>query len=158
ELRTLRLSGSWRDPAPFRVGGRVTGTNGITDEGLKSIGCLSQLRHLDLSSSFRITGAGLAHFARLDLLESLSLADCARSDPKPGLLVSMPRFPRLTCLDVSSTEIDAGDFAKIVSLDTLETLHMQFCWRVRDDDLLKLAALPRLTEVFIGCLDFATCK
>jgi hypothetical protein len=119
---------------------------------------LRNLRRLDLRGSFRLTGAGVARLVPLESLESLVLTDCARSDPKPGLLANLPAFPRLRYLDVSRTEIDGNDLAKIAGLRALQVLGIEFCCRLGDEDLLGLIALPRLRHLAIGQLDFFSCK
>lgn len=70
----------------------------VTDDGLAHLARLAHLQTLDLSET-GLTGRALTSLATLSSLETLSLYRCV--DLHPRWLTGLPRFPRLTRLDLS---------------------------------------------------------
>src|SRR5262245_28878498 len=73
-----------------------------SDEGLRLIGRLRHLKHLNLLNSGNLTDEGVAHFSDLDSLESICLNGTKITDESIRLLGELPR---LTNLDVRNNEL-----------------------------------------------------
>ena len=83
---------------------RLGGSAGVTDAGLRSIGRMIRLTHLDLGGT-SITDAGVAHLARCEHLKDVNLQWTATGDTA---LRALAGLPGLTHLRTGNRVTDAG--------------------------------------------------
>src|SRR5262249_6562709 len=93
----------------------------VTDDGLKALKGLANLRVLDLGSQ-RFTDAGMAHLSGLTSLEELWL-DFARQ-VGDGTLQSVSNMKKLRVLRFYGAPISDAGIAKIKNLTELEDLQL----------------------------------
>ena len=125
----------------LRLGVYEEGAN-ITDEGLKVVGELVKLKHLNLSGT-KITERGLAHLEKLSNLEDLSLDNTNIKEAGLASLEPLQALKRLRLYTRHpTTDVGAEHLAKLKSLERLtEHLH------VTDQGVALLATLPELSEL-----------
>ena len=83
---------------------RLGGSAEVTDEGLRAIGRMTQLTHLDLGGT-GISDAGVAHLARCERLKDVNLQWTATGD---AALRALAGLPGLTHLRTGNRVTDAG--------------------------------------------------
>ncbi len=130
----------------YRDGARVT------DEGLKTIGQLNNLRYLDLSGT-KVTNAGLVHLRPLERLESLSLENTEVTEVGLAALHPLKSLTRLRFYE-RVTDVGAEHLSKLASLKNISS-NME----ITDDGVAKLAQLRHLEELSLsegGITDEAT--
>jgi hypothetical protein len=113
----------------------LSGSPGLTDDGVRWLARLPKLRHLNLAGC-RITDAGLAVLRRLPALESLSLAWTATSDAGATHLAACRE---LRALDLSGTEMGDGAIRALAGHGKLHDL--------RSGEAVTDAGLPALHEL-----------
>ncbi|HEX4145096.1 MAG TPA: M56 family metallopeptidase [Pirellulales bacterium] len=111
----------------------------ITDEGLKTVGELTNLTNLDLSGN-KLSDAGLIHLQKLSRLEGLSLDNTGITEQGLKNLEPLQSLQRLRLYTGHNvTDVGAAYLAKLKSLRRLnENL------KVTDAGLALLATLPKL--------------
>ncbi|MBS0202544.1 MAG: M48 family metalloprotease [Planctomycetes bacterium] len=124
----------------------------LTDEALKSIGKLSNLKSLSLESYvgterfgwMRFSAAGIRQLSSLTELQHLSLV---------GQEVSAESFsfPRLISLSLGHPSVDNAVAAKIGQLSQLRSLELTYC-KVDDEGMKFIASLPELRRLDISSL------
>ena len=112
----------------------------ISDDDLRRLAPLAQLNTLGLIRA-RIRGHGLAHVARLPLLD-LSLAHSKISDDA----LTYFRFSKLQCLNLNQTRIGDTGLARISTMPDLRTLYLDGT-RVTDAGLAEVARISTLEEL-----------
>lgn len=114
----------------------------ITDEGLKTVGKLVNLRLLDLSGT-KISGEGLAHLKDLKNLKTLHLES---TDVSEADLTYLEPFKSLEWLSLHDegriTDVAAEHLARLKSLR-----HLDVHFNITDKGVASLASLPHL-EMF----------
>jgi hypothetical protein len=105
-----------------KIGVRSLALSGqpITDEELRHLSALKELRHLRLDRT-RITDAGLVHLVRLEGLESLDLAHTQVTDEG---LKTLARMPSLTTLGFDGTRIGDAGLTHLAPLRRLEVIYL----------------------------------
>ena len=120
----------------LHVSGDVFG--GMRNEGLRHIGALSKLRHLEIVSCSSLTDAGIAYVGKLTDLESLKLLDCRKLTDEG--ISHLKGLGRLRHLHLGGAKIGAGCVPHIAHLKELRMLVMERTRPIR-------AALGRLKEL-----------
>jgi thiol-disulfide isomerase/thioredoxin/Leucine-rich repeat (LRR) protein len=115
---------------------------GVTDEGLKTIGEMVQLKRLNLSGN-KITDAGLVHLQKLARLDNLALDNTGITEAGLANLEPLQALENLRLYTGHPvTDVGAAYLAKLKSLRRLtENL------RLTDVGLALLATLPKLEEL-----------
>jgi hypothetical protein len=119
----------------------------LTDAALASIGRLTELRHLDLSSyvateaygRMQFSAEAIRHLAPLKQLESLHLV----GHPVPSDAIV---FDRLKSLSLGSHEVDDACAARVAQCHDLTSLELCYTG-ITDEGLKQLAELPLLTHL-----------
>jgi uncharacterized protein (TIGR02996 family) len=156
----LTLCGECRDAALQRLAPRFTrlarlsfqgaweGGRSVTDEGVKALAGLTQLRRLDLADS-TVTDAGLQTLATLTRLQSLNLSRTGVTDEGLAVVVHLQRLRELWLTATAVTDAGLGALA---GLRQLGTLALGFCVGITGTGLKYLAGLSRLqTLILLGC-------
>lgn len=118
---------------------------GLGDPGLKVIGRQLQLRALDLPQS-RISGAGLAHLAKLDKLSRVTLG---RRDPGPEGLTALAALPALTELTLELPALADPTLAPLGQMLGLRRLRLAIP-DLDDRAAPQLATLVQLEHLDLG--------
>lgn len=122
----------------------VTGINlqttGITDEGIKYLARLSDLRVLSLACT-NISDEGLKQLLRLKHLEHLELTDCRLICGKN--LQFLESLAALKFLDLRGTSVTALELVSLQKAHALESLLLS-SETINDEDLTHLLACPKL--------------
>ena len=139
-----------RPPVEFEDGKivylQLTGAVRVTDEHLKLLEGLADLKSLSLSNVPHITNAGLVHVRGLGSLEKLSLNHNRQLGDEGVLcLRGLTSLKQLELVDVGLT--DAG-LAALTQLDRLERLKLQGT-KITDDGLPHLRSLAGLKDLWL---------
>ncbi|HUT10724.1 MAG TPA: hypothetical protein VMY42_09525, partial [Thermoguttaceae bacterium] len=90
----------------------------ITDDGLRHLSEMRNLRFLDLSRT-AVTGGGLGQLQGLSALRSLKLENTHLRDTEP-----LRTLPALQCLSLAGSDIDDAGVKRLVELPELAELHL----------------------------------
>lgn len=96
----------------------------ITNEGLKEVGFLIDLKTLDLSYNKNITDSGFLHLFRLTTISQLSLCCCFRLLDKSSGLNNVSKLTSLTSLDLDHTHISDSGASSLSNLVNLTFLSL----------------------------------
>ena len=113
---------------------------GLTDECMKSIATLKNLKRLKLRGS-PIKGPGLAEIAGFEKLEYLELSETSMGDDAIQVVATLPKLKRL---DLWLTQVGDGAIEAIAKVPTLEWLSLKGT-KVTDAGLRSLTACQKLT-------------
>jgi hypothetical protein len=142
----------------------------VSDNGLKTIGTMTQLERLSISS-WAITDAGCAHLSKLSRLKGLELLGLQLTDKTIAALSELPRLESLqlrgeqmtneglahlrrlpalrgltlygNTMTVPGTQIDGGGLRNIAELKHLENLSLRNV-NASDEEVEQLARLTKL--------------
>lgn len=120
----------------------------LGDDGLKTLGTLTQLRELNLEGCTRITDGGLRHLTGLTRLRSLSLHHCGVSDAGVAHLAGLTALEEIT-LDGNRAITDRG-VATLAAMPALHTIGLLGCWRMTDLGVAALAGMPKLKHLSLN--------
>ena len=118
----------------------------LTDATLLTLGDLSNLDVLDLSSCSGFTASGFAPLGRLEKLRTLNLQRTAAGDEMVAALSSVPRIEGLRFGSPNLT--DAG-FEHLAKLFSLKYLYIENCLAT-DEGIRHLGRINRLEQLDIG--------
>ena len=122
----------------------------ITDQGLQSLSCLTALKTLGLYNCPGITDQGLQPLTCLTALQYLDLSHSAAFQS----LQSLPYLTALQVLDLSHCDAITDQGVRSVSfLTALQELNLQGCTDITDQGVLSLSTLTSLHS-----LDISFCK
>ncbi len=152
-LKSLEL-GSGSDEALRQVAA-ITGLTSlkvggseITDEGVKSLASLKNLRQLVLDGhAHNLNGRG---FAALSGIASLRELDVRGAGIDETGVRSIAQLAGLEELDLSETWIDGKGLAELARLKHLKWLTLRYCRRLRSADLAPLVELPALENLSLN--------
>ncbi len=102
-LTDLNLSG----PATEKSGKTTYAPSSISDEGIKSLAGMTQLKKLQLEGS-NITDAGLAHLAGMKNLTELSLSGTKVTDAGMEALTKLPKLQSVILYETKVTDSGVG--------------------------------------------------
>jgi len=127
----------------------LMGSNNVSDPTLQVIGCLQNIKHLQLNKCAKISSNGLKHLTNMKL-QSISMAGCCRIDDQ-GLL-SLSEIPTLTSLNLSQCILvtDVG-IAHLKKCYRLKNLDVSGCRELRGDGFEGFDVLPLSTLNVSGC-------
>ena len=94
-------------PTKDKTGKPVYKGSGITDEGLKNIAGLTELRKLELEGT-NVTDAGLKHLAGMKNLTSLILTGTKVTDEGMIELTKLPKLDTVSLFDTKVTDTGIG--------------------------------------------------
>jgi internalin A len=135
KLRELRVEQivTWTKKGPRREG------QPVTDEGLKAVARLTDLRVLSLAGT-RTTDAGLKHLAGLHRLRELNVS---QTQVTAAALQDVARFRQLRKLGFVTEKVDGAGVKQLADLPELRQLGI----RVTADGLKELVRLTRLEDL-----------
>ncbi|MFO8012317.1 MAG: hypothetical protein R6X20_03320 [Phycisphaerae bacterium] len=113
---------------------------GITDEHLATLGTLTQLGKLGITSP-DLRGHGLLSLQRMNHLKQLSLWDSGITDAG---LADVARLPSLAVLDLGRCDIGAQGLANLKHLKRLYALMLVNCKHVTDEGVKRLLELEHI--------------
>jgi internalin A len=117
----------------------------ITNEGLRTVGKLTNLTSLDLSGT-KITGEGLIHLKDLQKLKTLSLDSTDIAENDLAHLAPLQSLERLRLYTKhNTTDVAAAHLARLKSLRDL-TDHLY----VTDQGVALLASMPNLEDITLN--------
>jgi hypothetical protein len=115
----------------------------LADSDLRPLGQLKKLKRLTLRFSGDLTGAGIAHLAGLENLETLRIE--YQNKLGDDALATIAALPKLKVLELRDCfALTAAGVAKLARLKNLEELHLTGRGRVDGKVLKQLAGLERL--------------
>lgn len=117
----------------------------LSNEGIKNINEMTQLKILEITGSKMITGACLKDLSNLENLEQLSIR-CLKVEDQD--LDGLAKFTRLYQLDASECNLDDRALEKISKIKSLNGLNVNGS-AITDNGLIKLASLSNLKSLFI---------
>lgn len=117
----------------------------VTDDGLRSIEALAQLRTLQIIDA-RIGDAGMDRIARLTRLESLSLERTRLSDAG---LVKLESLPKIVGLNLADTNITDVGLKSVAEMRTLQGLVLDGT-KISAAGLEQLGGLPKLRSLSLN--------
>jgi len=135
ESLTLR-----RSPSDTRNGTIANNSAMLTDDGLRYLGTLASVKHLDLYDQAAITDIGLGHLKGLTRLEVLNLGGSQVTDAG---LVHLGAMPQLISLDLSNTQITDAGLSRLSGYGQLRRLNINDT-QVTEAGLKHLAGVPKL--------------
>lgn len=112
----------------------------ITDEGIRHLQSLKELKCLFLSNCDRITGTGFRHLESLHALTHLNLDGSGITDAG---LAGIVRITSLEDLDLGGTNVGKG-VPQLQNLPRLKKLWLTGCEHVRTEHVLPLAEVESL--------------
>ena len=118
---------------------------GISDECMKAIGTLKNLKRLKLRGS-PIAGPGLAELAGFEKLEYLELSETNIGDEALQVVATLPALKRL---DLWLTPVGDASLEAISKVKTLEWLSLK-ATKVTDAGMKQLAGCPKLSYLDIS--------
>jgi Leucine-rich repeat (LRR) protein len=118
----------------------------MTDTMLENIAGVASVTSLNLSGSQAVTDAGLRHLARLPNLRHLDLSGTAITDR--GLIV-LRDLPKLETISLAMTRITDEGVVPLASCDALEQVNLSWT-RTGDNAVLALAGKRRLNHFRSG--------
>lgn len=127
---------NWVAKNPDAVG-LIAQSQEFSEEDLKLLGTLQQLKCLDLSGG-HITASGLQHLAGMPQLELLKLNECRGLTD--SALEHLAGMSKLITLDLGRTGISDAALQHLAGLSSLRTLDLQAC-EVSDEGLAQLRNL-----------------
>jgi Leucine-rich repeat (LRR) protein len=153
ELRVLDLADRIVTPEDLSYVGRLpylevlvmNNTVGVTDDGLRQLSGLLNLRFLDIPFS-QVTDDGLAALADLTRLEHLNLHEAKISGRG---LRHLQGLQSLRSLYLSNTRVDDDGVAYLRGLKSLESVVL-YNTRITDEALLQLRGLRKLKSLDIS--------
>lgn len=119
----------------------------VTDEGLKSIGKMRQLRSLNLSST-KISGDGLSELGELKQLQKLTLDRVNVEDAELAHLRPLENLTWLRIYPPNNRRLSDEAAIQISSLTNLERLDANF--QIADFGYAHLANLQKLTRIDVS--------
>lgn len=123
--------------------------NPVTDEGLKHISLVKDLKTLNLFSCTSVTDIGLSYIANLSSLVSLNIHGCFRITDAG--LSSISVIPSLEGLDLCGCErITDYGVTCLSKLASLKMLSVGFCRKVTDLGISSLRDLHKLEKLDIS--------
>lgn len=160
QLRVLDLEGStpWTGKGIERLGRCATleelhldgeggfGKSSVNDDVLAAVGALSNLRHLAICLSSKVTAKGLAALSKLKKLEKLAAIECEWANA--ATLGAIGGLTTLKFLYLHGCKnIDSPAVGQLKGLVNLEQLGLYGCRNVTDHACEVLEALPKLKLV-----------
>jgi hypothetical protein len=118
----------------------------VDDDGLARIAEIPNVRALYLDNCREITPAGMAHVARLEELQKLSLSKTAVDDASLQHLRDLTQLVELNLF--GNEQIGDRGMAALAGVQNLRTLKLQET-SVSDEGLRRLKALPNLQEIWL---------
>jgi len=143
ESLTLR-----RSPSDTGNGTIANNSAMLTDDGLRYLGTLASVKHLDLYDQAAITDIGLGHLKDLTRLEVLNLGGSQVTDAG---LVHLGAMPKLSSLDLSNTQITDVGLSRLSGYGQLRRLNLNDT-QVTDAGLKHLAGVPKLEGLGVAGL------
>ena len=122
----------------------------ITDAGLKHLRDLTKLKELDLGVCYKVTDEGIKHLAKLDRLEVLTLGHTKVTGKTFGLL---KKLGRLRELSLQGSRFTDEGCAQLKTLKGIQFLYLYANFRVTDNGLEHLRALPNLRVLDVTMTD-----
>ena len=148
----VNLGGSKVTDDDLRVIGRLKqlkfldlSETSISDDGLANITHLRDLQELGLSDS-RVTNAGMRHLQGLQALHTLVLEDTAIGDEGVKQIASLRK---LQTLSLAGTRVTGAGISHLDGLKRLQFLYLRDC-PVDDSAIEPLADLPPLIELDVS--------
>lgn len=148
-LELLAIVGS-----PLTPGQTLRPMYTLTDEGLRRLASMKQLRVLRLVNQTEIGAAGLDALAHLPTLEELTVQTCTADDEAFSVL---SRIPQLRVLRLNAcTKVGERTIARIAAIGTLRDLSLAACGHLQEEWLASLGALQRLEALDLGMIGSRT--
>ncbi len=115
----------------------------ITDEGLRTVGRMAQLKSLSLSGT-PVTNAGLEHLSGLTELESLDIDETQATEAGLAHLAPLQKIERLRLFD-TVTDVGAKHLSKLKNLKRISAN-----LDLSDKGVAELAKLPHLEQLMLS--------
>ena len=125
----------------------------ITDRGLQHLAPLTQLRNLNLRWCDEITNDGLKHLAPFTDLRNLSLAWCSITNDG---LQHLATLTQLRGLNLAWCKITDSGLKHLAPFKKLKNLSLAWCSQITNDGLQHLATLTQLRGLSLARCDTIT--
>eukprot|EP01118_Nematostelium_gracile_P000593 TRINITY_DN10655_c0_g1_i1.p1 TRINITY_DN10655_c0_g1~~TRINITY_DN10655_c0_g1_i1.p1 ORF type:complete len:366 (+),score=56.53 TRINITY_DN10655_c0_g1_i1:50-1147(+) len=132
----------------------LTRCNALTDDQLKNITGLQNLRRLSVSGCDNLTAYGMAYVGQLQNLTALHLNHCTKFSLGFHFL---PSFTKITSIEASFCEIQDPAIPFIAKLPSLTRLNLM-CNRITDDGVASLANATTLKDLTLSMNPLITDK
>jgi Leucine-rich repeat (LRR) protein len=124
----------------------VLNARNITDAGLKTIATMSNLRDLDVGQNSTITDTGIIHLTKMKDLEKLAVTNTSFSERALEYVVKMPN---LRSLKMYGTHVPAEALSKLLpTMPKIEELDLN--WHATDKVVLSLGKLKTLKRLDVS--------
>ncbi len=120
----------------------------VQDSDLAALGKMTQLQSLELRSA-KIEGFGLAPFANLRHLRTVTFCENLFYPTPPEVLEQFGKITSLESLDLGGCSIDDAELSKLRNLSNLKVLWLNFT-DISDAGLKHLAGFTKLTHLYLN--------